>query len=109
MLLEVPQIATLVRYSEDTVRRYFRKKIFHAHQTGVDGVSLMSEDVSIKVRFAALQRVRSEVRSLEKLGRAFISASGVDDKFIMQRIKAGADTETIAEEFIEKVRSVIAK
>lgn len=109
MLLEVPQIAAMVRYTEDTVRRYFRKKIFHAHATGPDGVSFLSHEGSIRVRFAALQRVRPEVRSLEKLGRAFTSAGDIDDKFILKKLQDGADNDAITEEFVARVRSALTK
>lgn len=109
MLVDVPQIAARIGYTEDTVRRYFRKKIFHAHQTDTDGVSLMSHDESIRVRYAALQRVRPEVRSLERLGRAFTFTSGADDKFIMQRVTDGADIDAITEEFVAQVRANITR
>lgn len=109
MLLDVPQISKLTGYTQDTVRRYFRKKVFHPHETGPDGISLWAKEESILVRFATLKRLRTDVRSLEKLGRAFAKVSNFDDKFIMDRLKAGVDLETLTEEFIAQVRESLAR
>lgn len=107
-LVDIPKIAALTLYTQDTVRRYFRKKIFHAHETGPDGVSLRSDLRSVRVRFAALQRLRPELRSLEKLGRAFSLVSGADDQFIMQRVNTGAELDMVTQEFITHVRAKLA-
>ncbi len=108
-LVDIPKVSALIAYSQDTARRYFRKKIFHAHETGPDGVSLMSDERSVRIRFAALQRLRPELRSLDKLGRAFMSVAGVDDQFIMDRLKADASVEAVTQEFIAEVRAKLSK
>lgn len=108
-LISVEQIRVRLRCTDDTVRRYFRKKILHPHSTGENGVSYLSEQASVEVRLAALQRLRPECKDLGRLGMAFRTVSGDDDGFILDRIQSKHDSKKVTEEFIKAVRVALSK
>ena len=88
-----------------TVLRYFQKKILHVHAVAADGRSYLSDSGSVAVRYEALQRLRTEKKTLEQLGAAFASVSGREDRFILDELDLGADTKVVAKKFIEAVRA----
>jgi hypothetical protein len=108
-LIGVEHIRDRLQCTEDTVRRYFRKRILHAHSTAENGVSYLSDRASVEVRLTALHRLRPECKDLGKLGMAFRTVSGDDDSFILDRVSANEEISQVTRDFIGAVRLILKK
>jgi len=106
-LIGVKEIAkSIIPYDEETVRRYFRRNVFHAHERS-RGVEIKTWRGSAVVRYSVFKKVArqgSKRHPLETVGDIFRKVAGDEDEFIVSRLKNQIPIGQIETDFLNAVK-----
>lgn len=111
-LIGADEMAATIGFNHETARRWCRLGVLHVHQRGGEkGVELQSYRGSVEVRKRAHGHLRSgrngRDMTLDRLGKLLTTASGDDDEFIVERIRAGKKVDEIFGEFLPVLKRLL--
>lgn len=112
-LIGADEMAATIGFNHETARRWCRLGVLHVHQRGgAKGVELQSYRGSVEVRKRAHDYLRSgrngRNMTLERVGKLLTTASGDDDGFIVERIRAGKEGNEIFGEFLPILKQLLS-
>ena len=113
-LIDVREIAeSLIDYSEETIRRYFRCGILYAYEM-VDGRKIVTSRGSAKIRLKAFGEIsrkrppRDRV-NMKTAGKILTQAAGKKDEFISKKLAQGVPIVEIQESYINKINEILGE
>jgi len=115
-LIDIKKIIgeNIVPLGEETIRRYFRRGVFHIHKRNPkDGTTILSYRGSVFIRYRVFEKIarQNSLRriSIEDMGDVMTKASGYEDDFILNRIQKEIPKDQIIKEYSDEVKKALAR